>query len=140
MDFHEDFTRKEETAGPSDRIFCLALAAGLAGAGFWPLLARRPVRWWALAASLALAVVGLVRPFILSPVKQLLARVALAVSAVVSALVAALLFYLVVTPIGVFMRRQGRDPLGLRFDAGAASYWKQRDPPGPAPGTMPRQF
>ncbi len=140
MDFHEEFTRREETAGPSDRVSCFALAAGLAMLGLWPLLARRPARWWALAASVALAVVGIVRPSVLSPVGRLFARLALAVSAVLSAVVATLLFYRVVTPIGLLMRRQGRDPLGLRFDAGAESYWKQRDPPGPAPGTMPRQF
>jgi hypothetical protein len=108
--------------------------------GLWPLLTRRPVRWWALAFSGALAVVGLLRPSVLSPVRWLLTRLALAVSAILSALVATLLFYLVVTPIGFLRRRQGRDPLGLRFDAGAASYWKPRDPPGPAPDTMPRQF
>ncbi|MGC9972520.1 MAG: hypothetical protein ABSE56_18205 [Bryobacteraceae bacterium] len=140
MDFHEDFTRKEETPESSDRVFCFALAAGLAVLGLWPLLVRRPVRWWALAFSGALAVVGLLRPSVLSPVRWLLTRLALAVSAVLSTLVATLLFYLVVTPIGFLRRRQGRDPLGLRFDAGAASYWKQRDPPGPAPDTMPRQF
>jgi hypothetical protein len=140
VDFHEDFARKEEAVESSDRVFCFALAAGLAVLGLWPLLARRPVRWWALAVSGALAVVGLVRPSILSPVRWLLTRLALAVSAILSAVVATLLFYLVVTPIGFLRRRQGRDPLGLRFDAGAASYWKQRDPPGPAPDTMPRQF
>ncbi len=140
MDFHEDFTRQEETPGPSDRVFCFALAAGLAVVGLLPLVARRPVRWWALAVSGGLAVVGLLRPSFLFPVRWLLTRLGLAVSAVISALVATLLFYLVVTPIGFLRRRQGRDPLGLRFDAGAASYWKQRDPPGPAPDTMPRQF
>lgn len=140
MDFHEDFARREETVGPSDRVFCFALAAGLAVLGLWPLLARRPVRWWALAVSGALAMVGLLCPVVLSPVRWVLTRLALAVSAVLSTLVATLLFYLVVTPIGFLRRRQGRDPLGLRFDAGAASYWKQRDPPGPAPDTMPHQF
>lgn len=140
MDFHEDFARKEETPGPSDRIFCFALAAGLAVLGLLPLLARRPVRWWALAISGALAAVGLLRPAVLSPVRWLLTRLALAVSAVVSTVVATLLFYLVVTPIGFLRRRKGRDPLGLRFDAGAASYWKQREPPEPASDTMPHQF
>lgn len=140
MDLHEQFTRKDEAVEPSDRVFCLALAAGLAGMGLLPLLWRRPVRAWALAASCALAVVGLVWPSILAPVRRLFARIAQAVSAIVSAVVATLLFYLVVTPIGLLMRWRGHDLLGLRFDAGAASYWKRRDPPGPAPDTMSHQF
>jgi hypothetical protein len=28
----------------------------------------------------------------------------------------------------------------LRLDPGAASYWIERDPPGPAPGSFERQF
>ncbi|HEV8678686.1 MAG TPA: hypothetical protein VGQ90_04870 [Stellaceae bacterium] len=49
------------------------------------------------------------------------------------------LFFTAVVPIGLVMRVFGRDKLRLRRDAGAASYWIGRDPPGPAPGSMTRQ-
>jgi len=127
-------------AGPSDRLFSLAVAGGLAVMGLWPLLAGRGVRTSALAVSGLVTAVGLVRPSLVGPVRRLATRVVLLVSAAVSAVVATLLFYLVVTPTGYVMRRRGGDSLGLRFDPDAETYWKLRQPPGPEPGTMSRQF
>jgi hypothetical protein len=34
----------------------------------------------------------------------------------------------------------GKDPLRLRLDRDAVTYWIERNPPGPPPDTMPRQF
>jgi hypothetical protein len=38
------------------------------------------------------------------------------------------------------MRLLGRDLLSLKLDRQAQSYWVVREPPGPAPETMIRQF
>lgn len=38
----------------------------------------------------------------------------------------ALLFFAVVTPIGIVMRLAGRDPLRLRFEPAEPSYWVPR--------------
>jgi hypothetical protein len=43
-------------------------------------------------------------------------------------------------PIGLLMRLLGRDLLSLKLDRQAQSYWVVRQPPGPAPETMIRQF
>lgn len=51
-----------------------------------------------------------------------------------------LLFFGVVTPIGVAMRLAGRDPLRRRHDPAASSYWILRRPPGLSPVSMKRQF
>jgi hypothetical protein len=34
----------------------------------------------------------------------------------------------------------GKNPLRLRFDPAARSYWLPRQPPGPAPDTLNNQF
>jgi hypothetical protein len=44
---------------------------------------------------------------------------------VVSPLVLAVLYFLVVTPFGLLSRLRRRDPLGLRPDPGAATYWRE---------------
>lgn len=41
-------------------------------------------------------------------------------------IVMAILFYAVVTPIGLVMRLTGRDPLRLRLEPEASSYWRTR--------------
>ena len=51
-----------------------------------------------------------------------------------------LLFFAVVTPIGVAMRLAGRDLLRRRPDPTASSYWILRRPPGPSAVSMRRQF
>ncbi len=50
------------------------------------------------------------------------------------------IFYAVVTLVGVLVRLVRRDPLALRFDPHAASYWVGRVPPGPPPNSMKGQY
>jgi hypothetical protein len=38
------------------------------------------------------------------------------------------------------MRLVGKDPLRLKRDGGAGSYWIPREPPGPPPDSMSNQF
>jgi len=47
----------------------------------------------------------------------------------VSHLLLAVVYYLVITPIGLVMRLAGRDPLQRKFDRTADTYWIQRKQP-----------
>jgi hypothetical protein len=57
------------------------------------------------------------------------------VSRAVGALVLGLLFFCVLTPIAVVLRRFGRDRLRLALDPAAPSYWLPRTAGGEAPTT-----
>ena len=46
---------------------------------------------------------------------------------IMSHIILALVYYLVLTPIGLFMRILGKDPLTLRFDPKSDSYWVRRE-------------
>jgi hypothetical protein len=59
---------------------------------------------------------------------------------IVSPLVLGLLFFAVVTPIGLLMRMFGQRPLALGFDKTATSYWVVRTEPTAPPGSMRKQF
>jgi Saxitoxin biosynthesis operon protein SxtJ len=48
------------------------------------------------------------------------------VGLVASYVVLGVVFFLVVTPIGLVMRLLGRDPLSRTFDPGAQTYWVER--------------
>jgi len=50
------------------------------------------------------------------------------------------IFFLAVTPTALIMRLSRKDPLRLRFDRNAESYWMNREPPGPAPDSLKNQF
>ena len=47
-------------------------------------------------------------------------------SKVLGRIVMAILFFAVVTPVGLVMRTAGRDPLRRRLDREASSYWLAR--------------
>jgi hypothetical protein len=49
-------------------------------------------------------------------------------------------FVLIVTPVGLLMRAIGKDPLRLRRNVAAKTYWIERQPPGPAPASLKGQF
>jgi predicted membrane metal-binding protein len=139
---HEDFTRKETVQGSSDRSFGLVMAGFFALVALFPLLHSplSSIRWWALVVAAAFLALALLWTGPLRPLNRGWLKLGLLLSKIVSPIVMMVLFYATVTPIGVLMRWAGKDPLRLRRDAAATSYWIPREPPGPAPNSMKQQF
>lgn len=137
---HERFTREETVKGSSDRGFGLVFAAVFAVIGLWPLAAGRGVRLWALALAFLFLAAAFVRPRVLAPLNRVWMRFGLLLHRVTNPLIMGLVFFLAVTPTALIMRLLGKDPLKLRLDRAAKSYWVERRPPGPAPETMRDQF
>jgi hypothetical protein len=137
---HESFARDDDTQDSSDRTFGLVMAGVFLVNALLPLLRGRPVRWWSLLAGAAFLLSSLLYPRSLGPLNRLWLKLGLVLHAIVNPVVMGLLFYSTVTPIGVLFRWLGKDPLRLRLDRDADTYWIERHPPGPAPDTMPRQF
>ncbi|MCK6451146.1 MAG: SxtJ family membrane protein [Alphaproteobacteria bacterium] len=141
MSTHERIAREETVAGSSDRSF------GLVFAGFFTLLLLLKLwsgwttsGWVYLGLALAFAVAALTVPSVLAPMNRLWLKFGLLLHRIISPLVMGMLFYTVVTPIGLLMRALGKDLLRLKRDPAASSYWILREPPGPAPDTMKQQF
>jgi Saxitoxin biosynthesis operon protein SxtJ len=145
--FHEDFNRKEEVKGSSDRAFgltvggiLLAIAAVRAGLHLWDGTDPGWVEGVLAALGAPLVVFGLLAPARLAPLNRAWIRLGLLLFKVVNPLVLGLIYLTTVVPIGLLMRLLGRDLLSLKVDRQAHSYWVVREPPGPAPETMIRQF
>ena len=98
------------------------------------------MRSWALVVAIALFLSAYLWPRLLAPFNWTWLKLGLLLHACVSPVLMAVLFYSTLTPIGLVLRLFGRDLLGLRFDRAAATYWILRQPPGPSPDSMPRQF
>lgn len=126
--------------GGSDRGFGVVFAALFAGLGVFPLLGAGPPREWALAVSGGFLLLAFLRPGWLAPLRRVWFRFGLLLQRLLSPIVLALLYFGVVTPVGLLRRVFGTDPLSRRFDPEARSYWIRRDPPGPAPESLSRQF
>jgi hypothetical protein len=140
MTSHESLDRESEVEGSSNRSFGWVFTAFFLILALLPFLFGGGVRYWALAAGAAMGVVTLARPSVLEVPNRLWGRFGLWLGRIVSPLMTGVVFYGVVTPIGLLMRVAGKDFLRLRRDPGATSYWIVRDPPGPAPESMSDQF
>ena len=104
------------------------------------ILKHQHVRFWALDVSAASFALALIWPKALAPLNYVSFKISRLLYRVVSPVALGVLFYGVVTPVGMLMRAFGKDPLKLRRDPAAASYWILRQPPGPAPESMKNQF
>ena len=137
--FHENFRQEAVVAG-SDRSFGLVFAGAFAVIGAVKLWRGHVVGVVWCAAALVFLVLSIVRPMILAPLNHLWLKLGLLLYKVVNPLVMALMFYLTILPTGLLMRLLRKDPLHLKRDPQAYSYWIERRPPGPAPDTMRNQF
>ena len=123
MPTHEQLDREHEVAVSSERDFGFVFAtvfAGVAGVRAWH--AHADAAWW-LGAALAFAALALFWQAPLAPLNRLWARLGRALHAIVNPVMMALLFAVSIVPIGLLMRAVGRDPLRLRRDPEAATYW-----------------
>jgi len=87
-----------------------------------------------------LLIVSFSRPQILAPFNRIWFLIGLIIHKIVNPVVMGFIFYSAITPIGLTMRLLGKRPLNLEFDSTAKSYWIKREPPGPEPETITRQF
>jgi len=109
-------------------VLWLLFFAGAAGVA----MARGSGPWRAAilaAVALTVPVVGWVFPPFLRWTYLGMSYATYPIGLVVSSLVLLLLYYGVVTPIGLLLRLTGYDPLGRRFDPKASSYWSPRQEP-----------
>jgi len=126
--------------GGSERAFGAVFALVLTGIGLHPLASGGAVRWWALAAAAVFALLAAAAPRALRPFSAAWLRFGTLLHRAVSPLVLGVLYALVMVPVALALRVAGKDPLRLRWDRGAASYWIERRPPGPPPGSFRNQF
>jgi len=137
---HETLHRDEQLEGPSDRKFGLTIGTVLLVIGAVRLVFHHSHWAWWLGAGAAFILFGLLWSAALHPLNRAWMLLGLVLYKVVNPIVMALLFFSTMTPVGALMRLCGKDPLGLRRDPAAASYWIPRDPPGPAAESMRNQF
>lgn len=64
---------------------------------------------------------------VLRPFHKLWMMLALAMGFVMSRVILTLLYYLVLTPIGLFAKIVGKKFMPLGFDKNASSYWEKRE-------------
>jgi Saxitoxin biosynthesis operon protein SxtJ len=124
----------------SNRSFGLVFAAVFAAIALLPAIHGAPIRMWALAVAAAFAAAALLVPRLLYPLNRAWFALGLLLHHIVNPVIMAVLFYGAILPMALLLRLLGKDLLRLKRDEAATSYWITRDPPGPAAGSMSKQF
>ena len=115
------------------RVFAAAWLAvfGVAAARLW-LAGRHPLAAEVVAAAAAAApLLGLASTTALRWLYVALSYAVYPVGFVVSHVILAIVYYLVLTPIGLAARLAGHDPLARRPDGRATTFWRARTEPKP---------
>lgn len=118
----------------------LVFAAVFVFIGLYPLSFGRGVHAWALVTAAAFALLAVLVPSLLAPLNRVWTGLGMLLHLIASPIALAVMFFLLITPMGMVMRWLGKDPLRLRLQPQASSYWIAREPPGPRPDTFTDQF
>jgi len=101
---------------------------------------NRPFRLWALVLAALFAAAALFAPRVLSPLNRAWLRLGIAMHRIGNPVVMGLIYFVGFVPMGLAIKASGKDLLRLRWEPDAPSYWIRRQPPGPSPVSMSKQF
>ena len=102
----------------------------------WPLIDGQSLRVWSLIVSLIFLVLGLLNSKLLNPLNLAWVKFGKILGKVVAPIVMGVIYFIIITPIGIFLRLTGKDILQTKFSKNN-SYWIKREK---NIGPMKKQF
>ena len=121
----------------SNRSFVLVFFVVFLIIGLWPLKNGSSINFWLIGISIIFLVLGLMNSKFLNPLNKLWFKFGIMLGAIIAPIVMSIVYFLVVTPIGLLMKIIGKDLLNIKYDKSKKTYWIKRNIPV---GTMKRQF
>ena len=93
--------------------------------GLYPLKSGGVTRVWSIVFSLVFLIITIIRPNLFTFLNKLWIQFGILLGKIISPIVMGLVFFFVVTPIGMLVRILKKDVMGLK--RGASSYWIHRE-------------
>ena len=121
----------------SNRNFGLVFFIVFLIVALWPLKYEEDIRLWSLVLSIIFFILGILNSQLLTPLNKLWFKFGMFLGLIVSPIVMGIVYFLVVTPIGTFMRLLGKDLLKTSKAKNASTYWIKRIE---KQSTMKKQF
>jgi|TARA_Y100000816_G_scaffold279289_1_gene251405 predicted membrane protein len=112
----------------SNRSFGIVFFVVFLIIALFPLINDGNIRLWSLIVSLAFLALGLLNSKFLSPLNKIWFKFGLFLGKIISPMVMGLIFFFVVTPIGILMRILKKDLLNLKMNNNK-SYWIEKSEP-----------
>ena len=93
--------------------------------GLYPLISGGNIRIWSITLSLVFLIITIIKPNLFISLNKLWIKFGILIGKIISPIVMGLIFFFVVTPIGILMKILKKDVMGLK--RGASSYWITRE-------------
>ena len=94
----------------------------------YPLINNEDIRAWSLILSLIFLILGLLKSRILTPLNIIWVKFGILLGKFIAPIVMGIIFFFVVTPIGILMRILNKDLLNLNFNS-KKTYWIEKTDP-----------
>ena len=94
----------------------------------YPIINDGELRLWSVVISIIFLLLGSINSKILTPLNILWLKFGIFLGKIISPLVMGIIFFLVVTPIGLLMRLLKNDLLNLKFNNNS-TYWIEKNEP-----------
>ena len=133
-------SKKTKIEISSNRSFGLVFFFVFFIIALWPLIKGGDffqIRILPLCISLVFLILGLMNSKFLTPLNKLWSKFGILLGGIIAPIVMAIVFFLVVTPTGFFMRALGKDLLRKKYEKNSTSYWIKS---AKTKGTMKQQF
>ena len=92
--------------------------------GLYPLNYNETIRVWSVVLSLIFLIITVIKPNLFTFLNKFWIKFGLLLGKIISPIVMGLVFFFVVTPIGILIRILKKDVMGLK--RGVSSYWINR--------------
>tara|TARA_X000001036_G_scaffold107470_1_gene100611 strand:- start:166 stop:549 length:384 start_codon:yes stop_codon:yes gene_type:complete len=112
----------------SNRSFGIVFFVVFLLIALFPLTYSGEIRIWSIIISLTFLTLGLLNSKILTPFNKIWFKFGIFLGKIISPVIMGIIFFLVVTPIGLIMRLLGKDVLNLKYSKNK-SYWIEKDGP-----------
>ena len=110
----------------SNRSFGIVFFVVFIIIAFWPVLKSEAPRIWSVIIAIIFLLLGIFNSKLLTPLKILWIKFGEILGRFISPLVMAVIYFAIITPIGIFMRLLGKDLLNMKFPK-KNSYWIKRE-------------
>tara|TARA_Y100000591_G_scaffold215460_1_gene187103 strand:+ start:249 stop:632 length:384 start_codon:yes stop_codon:yes gene_type:complete len=110
----------------SNRSFGIVFFIVFLFIALYPLSHNGEIRIWSVIISLTFLILGVLNSKILTTLNKLWFKFGILLGKVISPIIMGIIFFLVVTPIGLLMRILGKDLLNLKYTKNK-SYWIEKN-------------
>ena len=112
----------------SNRSFGIVFSVVFLLISIYPLINDESLRYWSLLISLIFLILGLLNSRLLTPLNKIWFKFGIFLARIISPIIMGIIFFFLVTPIGLLMRIFKKDLLNLKFNSDK-SYWIEKTEP-----------